>query len=309
MMKPENGWHGMRWACWTGIGLAVAALLGMGVVISHGHSLCATESPEAVPKAAPQAAEGSDASHEMELVTVGLDMASRSPVVLLREANGNRRLPVWVGLLEAQGIMRALQGIQMPRPMTHDLMATLLNELGGELVRVTIDELRDGTYHGKLALRVRGEDGLRTIDSRPSDGMALALRTGAPIYVVEDVLQQAPDILFVPLDAGEQVVSTLGITVIRPTDDHRQQFELPETEGVLVIEALGEAQVRGLRRGDLIIQVNDRKPAAPMEFFEAIQEAPGETIRLRYLRGKKEHEVELPTQGPLPPRGPRRDIA
>jgi S1-C subfamily serine protease len=193
--------------------------------------------------------------------------------------------------------------------MTHDLMATLLKEMGGTLERVTIDELRDGTYHGKLLLRVRGEKEPRIIDTRPSDGMALALRTGAPIYVADQVLKQTPDILFVPLDAGEQVVSTLGITVIRPTEEHRQQFKLPPTKGVLVIEALGEAQRRGLERGDLIIQVDDQKPTSPMEFFEAIQAAPGKEIRIRYLRGEEERQLELPAELPAPPREPRRDIA
>ncbi len=270
--------------------------------------LCATEPPQ---EAAPAAGESDNGAseHEMELVTVGMDMVTRSPVVLLRQAKGNQRLPVWVGILEAQGIMRALQGIEMPRPMTHDLMATLLEELGGTLERVTIDELRDGTYHGKLTLRIDGQEQPRIIDTRPSDGMALALRTGAPIYVNDEVLKETPDILFVPLAEGEQVVSTLGITVIRPTDDHRKQFELPETAGVLVIDTLGEAQRLGLQRGDLIIQVDDQKPTTPMEFFEAIQAAPEKTIRIRYLRGEEENELELPAEMPVPPREPRRDIA
>jgi uncharacterized protein len=289
--------------------LVLAALvLGLNRSRLPQRLLCATEPTQ---EAAP-AVGGTDdevSEHEMELVTVGLDMVTRSPVVLLRQAKGNQRLPVWVGILEAQGIMRALQGIQMPRPMTHDLMATLLEELGGTLERVTIDELRDGTYHGKLTLRIKGQDQPRIIDTRPSDGMALALRTGASIYVNDDVLKETPDILFVPLAEGEQVVSTLGITVIRPTEDHREQFDLPETPGVLVIETLGEARRLGLQRGDLIIQVDEQKPATPMEFFEAIQAAPGKTIQIRYLRGEQENELELPAEMPLLPREPRRDIA
>ncbi|TVS15488.1 MAG: PDZ domain-containing protein [Planctomycetaceae bacterium] len=289
--------------------LVLAALvLGLNRSRMPQRLLCATEPP---PEAAPAAQESENeaAEHEMELVTVGMDMVTRSPVVLLRQAKGNQRLPVWVGILEAQGIMRALQGIQMPRPMTHDLMATLLEELGGTLERVTIDELRDGTYHGKLTLRIEGQDQPRILDTRPSDGMALALRTGAAIYVNDEVLKETPDILFVPLAEGEQVVSTLGITVIRPTEDHREQFDLPETPGVLVIETLGEAQRLGLQRGDLIIQVDDQKPTTPMEFFEAIQAAPGKTIQIRYLRGDQEDELELPAEMPVPPREPRRDIA
>jgi uncharacterized protein len=293
--------------------LWVLALVVLLFAVTRGawqhRRLSATEPPSAGTETPAEENQDTPSDHEMELVTVGLDMVSRSPVVLLRQSQGNQRLPVWVGILEAQGILRALQGIEMPRPMTHDLMATLLEELGGTLERVTIDELRDGTYHGKLLLRVRGEQQPRIIDTRPSDGMALALRTGAPIYVADQVLKQTPDILFVPLDEGEQVVSTLGITVIRATEDHRKQFQLPETQGVLVIEALGEAQRRGLERGDLIIQVDDQKPATPMEFFEAVQAARGKTIQIRYLRAGKEHKLELPADMPVPPREPRRDIA
>jgi uncharacterized protein len=307
-MKGKTDLRQVRGACML---VLVPAILLLGVTRCwlHDRAWCATDSPQDAAKPMAQETDEAPSEHEMELVTVGLDMVSRSPVVLLRQSQGNQRLPVWVGILEAQGIMRALQGIEMPRPMTHDLMATLLKEMGGTLEKVTIDELRDGTYHGKLLLRVRGEKEPRTIDTRPSDGMALALRTGAPIYVADQVLKQTPDILFVPLEAGEQVVSTFGITVIRPTEEHRQQFQLPQNNGVLVIEALGEAQRRGLERGDLIIQVDDQKPTTPMEFFEAIQAAAGKNIRIRYLRGEEELQLELPAELPAPPREPRRDIA
>ncbi len=281
-MKANADSRRVRRVCM--VGLVLATLLS-GATRSwlHGCAWCASDSPHDAARPTVQDTDDAPSEHEMELVTVGLDMVSRSPVVLLRQSQGNQRLPVWVGILEAQGIMRALQGIEMPRPMTHDLMATLLKEMGGTLEKVTIDELRDGTYYGKLVLRIRGEQEPRIIDTRPSDGMALALRTGAP--------------------------STLGITVIRPTEEHRQQFKLPSMKGVLVIEALGEAQQRGLERGDLIIQVDDQKPTTPMEFFEAIQAAPGKKIQIRYFRGETERQLELPAELRAPPKQPRRDIA
>jgi uncharacterized protein len=310
-MNPRSMASGVSWACSVAAALAVAALTVAALVGLQGDPLNATEQPDPAPDAATQPAEDADGTRKMEVVTVGLDMVTRAPIVLLREANGGRTLPVWVGVLEAQGIMRALHGVDMPRPMTHDLMATLLRELGGEVVQVTIDELRDATYYGKLVLRVRDEEELRIIDTRPSDAMALALRTGSPIYVANAVLQQTPEILFVPLDEGEQVVSALGITVIRPTPEHRQQFELPEERtGVLVVDVLGEAQRRGLQRGDLIIRIDDQTPASPMAFFEAIQAAaPGAVLQIRYLRGEKEHEIELPVEAPAPPAEPGRDVA
>ncbi len=285
------------------VGAATAIVLVLAAwVILQGDLLRATEPSDS-------GTQNDGELLRMEVATVGLDMMTRSPIVLLREPNDGRTLPVWIGILEAQGIMRSLQGVEMPRPMTHDLMANLLKEMGGELVQVNIDDLRDSTYYGKLLLRVGDEEELRILDTRPSDGMALALRTGAPIHVANQIIEEAPDILFVPLDEGEQVVSTLGVTVIRPTPDHFAQFDLPDREGVLVVEVAGEARRRGLERGDLIIQAGDQPVKAPMEFFEAVQAVePGGEIRLRYLRGETEKEIELPVEATPPPREPGRDV-
>lgn len=112
-----------------------------------------------------------------------------NPVLLLSDPETGLELPIWIGEVEAFAIQRELEGLQLPRPMTHDLIRNILIELGVELVRIEINELYDNTYYATLVLRYKG----RTIfiDARPSDSIALAVRMNAPIYVSEEVAKAA----------------------------------------------------------------------------------------------------------------------
>lgn len=112
-----------------------------------------------------------------------------NPVVLLGNPETGMELPIWIGEVEAFAIQRELEGIQLPRPMTHDLMRNILTELGIELVRVEVNELQDNTYYATLVLRWNGR--IYLIDARPSDSIALAVRMNAPIYVSEEVAKAA----------------------------------------------------------------------------------------------------------------------
>jgi bifunctional DNase/RNase len=124
----------------------------------------------------------------MRILGVAIDPNTKGPVVLLRDLEERYTLPIWVGLLEAASISHALEGTQPPRPMTHDLMRTLLGELGAEVPRVEVDALVDNVFHAKLHL-VLPDGQRRLVDCRPSDAMALALRFGAEIFAAEEVLQ------------------------------------------------------------------------------------------------------------------------
>ncbi len=118
-----------------------------------------------------------------------LEDHSGNPVVLLSDPETGMELPIWIGEVEAYAIQRELQGVQLPRPMTHDLLRNILVELGVELVRVEICDLNDNTYFANLVLRWNGRT--YTIDARPSDSIALAVRMNAPIYVSEEVAKTA----------------------------------------------------------------------------------------------------------------------
>lgn len=124
----------------------------------------------------------------VEVGMVAVDNAN-APVVILEERDGDRWLPIWVGSFEARSIAAEIDSQKPPRPNTHDLARTLIRRLEGEVVRVVVTELRGGTYYAVLSLRARGE--LLELDSRPSDAIAIALRTGAPIFVRAPVFQAA----------------------------------------------------------------------------------------------------------------------
>ncbi len=127
---------------------------------------------------------------EMELVGVRVEMPSSAPIALLRELGGAKRvLPIFIGAPEATAIAFALEEVVTLRPMTHDLLREVLDDLGVSLEKITVTELRDGVFHAELELN--GRDGIHTISSRPSDALALAARTGSPIFATDELLDEA----------------------------------------------------------------------------------------------------------------------
>ena len=133
---------------------------------------------------------------EVQLVGVRVDLQTNTPIVLLEEVYGDRTLPIFIGSAEASAIAFAIEGIEVPRPMTHDLMNDLLDELGAELVRLVISEVVDGTYYAELHVRAHGDD--HVISARPSDGVALAIRSGSPMYVADSLIENAPRLVEEP---------------------------------------------------------------------------------------------------------------
>lgn len=126
----------------------------------------------------------------LELVGVRLEVPGNSPVVMLREQDGRRRiLPIYIGSPEAAAIHYAVEGIVPMRPLTHDLLCTLLTELGATLERVVVTEVLDGTFYAELHLNVAGS--ARVVSCRPSDGVAIAVRSRSPLFASEEVLDEA----------------------------------------------------------------------------------------------------------------------
>ena len=125
----------------------------------------------------------------MVIYGVSFDLVGKQPIVLLKTAEGNKFLPIWIGHPEAAAILMKLQGATPPRPMTHDLVNDILGELEARILRITVTELRENTFYAQITVQRDGTE--VEIDSRPSDAIALAIRAEAPIYAADEVIEES----------------------------------------------------------------------------------------------------------------------
>ena len=126
---------------------------------------------------------------EFKIKGLMMDPLTNSPIVVLQDATSDTLLPIWVGIFEANAIALQIEKVDTPRPMTHDLIKGLLNHLDAHVTKIVVTELRDNTFYALIFLDVAGKT--VTVDSRPSDAIALALRTDSPIYVTDEVISKS----------------------------------------------------------------------------------------------------------------------
>ena len=126
---------------------------------------------------------------EMVIYGVSFDLVGRQPIVLLKTADGNKFLPIWIGHPEAAAILMKLQGAAKPRPMTHDLLTDMLSQLDAQVVRIAVTELRENTFYARITVQQNGSE--IEVDSRPSDAIALAVRADAPIFAADHVIEES----------------------------------------------------------------------------------------------------------------------
>jgi len=143
---------------------------------------------------------------EMKVAGITVDPFTNTPIVILKDLEEKDVLPIWIGLLEASSIATAIENIQTPRPMTHDLMKNILDALGIKVIRIEVNDLRDNTYYALIHLDVNKKR--LVIDARPSDAIAIALRTGATIFVEESVIQKSAKVDLT--QKGDKVVTDTG---------------------------------------------------------------------------------------------------
>jgi bifunctional DNase/RNase len=143
---------------------------------------------------------------QVRVQSLGLDQASKTPVVILQESGGTRILPIWIGPAEASAIAMELAGMKFARPLTHDLFPALIRGLGGTLTRVLITRVEDNTYYAEMVIR-RGDE-MFTVDARPSDSIAIALRLAAELYTSDELLS-GNTVQFTDLDESPEVPEEL----------------------------------------------------------------------------------------------------
>ena len=165
---------------------------------------------------------------EMVIYGVSFDLVGKQPIVLLKTAESNKFLPIWIGHPEAAAILMKLQDATPPRPLTHDLLVNILGELDAEIVRVTVTELRDNTFHASITVAQNGTE--VEIDSRSSDAIAVAVRVSAPIFAADSVIEESA-IEFDGEETEEEIV-----------DEFKRFLEVVSAEDFAEAEAEGEPE-------------------------------------------------------------------
>ena len=232
----------------------------------------------------------------VEVMRVGFDRTTDMPVVILRGKGDARAIPIWIGHFEARAIAMELEGAAAPRPLTHDLLKSILQGAGVVFEKVLVSEIKDKTYYARIFLTSNGKD--FEVDSRPSDAIALALRFRKPILVARSLMEgdTALDLKdrSEPEDRSEPLVKSVrGITVQEISQGLASSLGLSSTDGVLVSDVSGSENAV-LKRGDVILAV-DSNPVTGVGIFQSMLAGmEGQTVRLRVSRDGEEQVVELP---------------
>ena len=227
---------------------------------------------------------------EMEVKGVRLDAIGNSPVVLLADKEGKKALPIWVGLLEANAIDKELRNNTSPRPMTHDLLYSILAQAHVKVKEVRIVDLRNNTYYATLFLTIN--KGVVEVDARPSDAIVIALKSKTPILVSAKIFDEQGIALTQKSALSEQ----LGIRVQELTPALASYFNFKNQKGVLVAEVLPDSvsESSGIKAGDIVTKINSKEVGSVKEFqeiFDSVQ--AGDSVRVGLFRDDQSKEVNL----------------
>jgi bifunctional DNase/RNase len=252
------------------IGLAVLLIASIGLV---------TLSKEKVPPFV-----------EMEVKGVRIDPASQTPVVILADKDGKKGLPIWIGLLEATAIDKELKQVSSPRPMTHDLLHSILKQTDVKVKEIKIVDLKEQTYYATLHLLLNKK--LIEIDARPSDAIILALKSKVPIFVSAKVLDQQR--FAFSREGG--IVERHGIRIQELTPSLASHFNFKGQKGVLVSEVVpgSASEASGIKAGDIITKINHNEVGSIHEFEEVFDAVKwGNSVQILLFRDDKFQEVNL----------------
>jgi len=227
---------------------------------------------------------------EMEVKGVRLDAIGNSPVVLLADKEGKKALPIWVGLLEATAIDKELRNNTSPRPMTHDLLYSILAQAHVKVKEVKIVDIRNNTYYATLFLTIN--KGTVEIDARPSDAIVIALKSKTPILVSAKILDEQG----IALAKKSALSERFGIRIQELTPALASHFNFKSHKGVLVAEVLpgSVSESSGIKAGDILTKINSKEVGSVEEFqeiFDSVQ--AGDSVRVWLFRDDQSKEVNL----------------
>jgi bifunctional DNase/RNase len=229
---------------------------------------------------------------EVDVEGVHVDHFGGPVVVLVEKGAGARELPIWVGPAEAQAIAIELEGVRRPRPLTHDLMRRMVEALGAQLDRVVVTQIDAHTFFAEMYLTGRDGQKIETLDARPSDAIALALRLDSPILVRETVFADAG------MQGQHTATKVWGLTIQPLTAELAVALMMPGVSGSLVSDVERDGPARKVRRGDVITAVDDQAISSPLSLGRRLRAADeGDVVRLGVVRDGREVEVRLLAPG------------
>jgi len=227
---------------------------------------------------------------EMEVKGVRLDAVGSSPVVILADKEGKKALPIWIGLVEANAIDKELKNSTSPRPMTHDLLYSILAQAHVKVKQVKIIGLKNNTYYATLFLTIN--KGTVEVDARPSDAIVIALKSKTPIFVSAKILDEQG----IALTQKSAEIERFGMRVQELTPPLASYFNFKGQKGVLVAEVLpgSVSESSGIKAGDILLKVNSKE----VENVEELQESfgsvkAGDPVRVGLFRDEQSMEVNL----------------
>jgi bifunctional DNase/RNase len=227
---------------------------------------------------------------EMEVKGVRLDAIGNSPVVVLADKEGKKALPIWIGLLEANAIDKELKNDASPRPMTHDLLYSILAQAHVKVKEVKIVGLKNNTYYATLFLTIN--KGVVEVDARPSDAIVIALKSKTPILVSAKILNEQG----IALAKKSALSERFGIRIQELTPALASHFNFKSHKGVLVAEVLpgSVSESSGIKAGDIVTKINSKEVGSVEEFqeiFDSVQ--AGDSVRVWLFRDDQSKEVNL----------------
>jgi len=239
-------------------------------------------------KISPAASPDTDPLVQVHVYRLAVDPASQNPVVALVDADEKRAFPIWIGLSEARAIHSEIQGMENFRPLTHDLLAEIIDKFDGKIHRAIITHTKDNVFYATLV--TRKEDTFFEIDARPSDSIVMALKFNAPIYVTRSLFEK----MSIPLEAPQEIGRDYGLNMQEITPELAKYLALESSQGVMisVVRPGSQAQKDGIQTGDILVEVNGQHIADVITAKDLMAKSKG-PLQAKIIRAKQTLTITL----------------
>ena len=225
---------------------------------------------------------------QVSVLRLNIDPANQQPVVTLIDSDEKRVFLIWIGLSEARAIHSELQGTEHFRPLTHDLLAGIIEKVDGKIQRVVITHVKDNVFFATLF--ISNNDALIEVDARPSDSIVLALKFKAPIYITKSLFEK----MSIPVKPQDEIGDNYGLGIQEITPELAGYLELESSAGVMVaaVRPGSRAEEDGFKAGDILFEING-KPAAEADAVQELIDNSKEPMKAKVIRGKQVLNITL----------------